>query len=137
MPKYSNDTAYGPTSPYTVSTIMVRDISGTVRALTPHDKLPGCITALFGSGGGGGGTPQTLSVFQTNATAPVHISIMNGNTIQIAPSFTSSANAPTQSSVGAVSTNVVGGTAATLGQPAAWMKIAGYPYAFPVYTVAP
>lgn len=133
MPKYSNDTAYGPTSPYTVSTIMVRDISGTVRALTPHDKLPGCIAALFGSGGGGGGVPQSLSITQTAGTSPAHLSISGGNTVAINPAIVTTPLAPVQSAVGAVSTNVIGGTSATMGRPNAWYQIAGTNMVIPAF----
>ena len=134
MPKYSYDKQWGPSSPYTVASFMVRDISGTVRALTQHDTIPDCIAALFGSGGGGGGggAPQQLTAVPGTFNT-IHLSISGGNTVQIPSELQTTADSPAIISGGIVSTNIVGGGTATLGRPSGWVKIAGTNWLVPVY----
>ena len=133
MPDIKPDKNYGYGTGFSVQSIMVRDAAGIVRALTPHDKLPGCITALFGSGGGGGGTAQTLSVTYTSGMANQLLTLSGGNTVSIRTPLQTTPLIPANASVGAVSTRVYGNLNGTLGRPDAWIQIAGTNLVIPAF----
>ena len=121
----------------TVKSLMVMDSSGVVRQFKPGDNLPQCIIDAIGKvggGNGGGGTAQTLSVTYTSGMANQLLTISGGNTVAIRTPLESSALVPASTSVGAVSTTILGAPDRTLGRPTQWIRIAGTNLVIPAYT---
>ena len=122
----------------TVKSLMVMDSSGVVRQFKPGDNLPQCIIDAIGnvgggSGNGGNGTAQTLSVTYTSGMANQLLAISGGNTVTIRTPLKTTALTPANASVGAVSTRVYGNRDGTLGRPDAWIQIDGTNLVLPAF----
>ena len=122
----------------TVKSLMVMDSSGVVRQFKPGDNLPQCIIDAIGnvgggSGNGGSGTAQTLSVTYTSGMANQLLTISGGNTVTIRTPLKTTALTPANASVGAVSTRVYGNLNGTLGRPDAWIQIDGTNLVLPAF----
>ena len=122
----------------TVKSLMVMDSSGVVRQFKPGDNLPQCIIDAIGkvgggSGNGGNGAAQTLSVTYTSGMANQLLTISGGNTVTIRTPLKTTALTPANASVGAVSTRVYGNRDGTLGRPDAWIQIDGTNLVLPAF----
>ena len=122
----------------TVKSLMVMDSSGVVRQFKPGDNLPQCIIDAIGnvsggSGSGGSGTAQTLSVTYTSGMANQLLTISGGNTVAIRTPLQTTSLIPANASVGAVSTRVYGNLDGTLGRPDLWIQIAGTNLVIPAF----